>query len=171
MQAENTVEVTLWRKLLALRVWALCVAGLFITFLFINWLDTYKPDIPKWIETVLMFLAVLPFLMFLYALAAGGADLVVHFIPEGRIRRLLLKGNRSPETIAKEFGETGYLYALLPFVLAIGLAAIGIVVVIIFGGLVVGFAALSALWNSIFGGWPPWAIVITLLLVALLIKK
>lgn len=171
MKAENVAGVTLWRKLLALRVWALCVAGLFVTFLFVDWLDAYNPDIPKWIESILMFFAALPFLLFLWALAAGGADLVVHFVPKGRFKRLLLRGDRSPETIAKEFGEAGYMYALLPFYLAIGLALVAAIVVFIAGGFVVGTAAINALWNSIFGGWPPWAIVITFLLVALLLKK
>ncbi len=171
MKAENTTDATLWRKLLALRVWTLCVVGLVVTFLLISWLDAYKPTMPKWVETILMFFATMPFLLFVWALAAGGADLVVHFVPEGRIRRLLLKGDRSPETITKEFGEAGYSYALLPFYLAIGLALVVVVVVIIAGGFVLGTAAINSLWNSIFGEWPPWAIVITFLLVALLLKK
>jgi len=171
MDIANPLNAPLRRKLLALRVWALCLVGLVLSFFLIDWLDGFKFDIPKWLESVFIFFGVLPFLTFLYALGAGGADLIVHFVPEGRLKRFLLKGDRSPETIAKEFGKSGYSYALLPFFLPLALLAIVLVVALIFGGAALVFAAISALWNSVFGGWPSWAIVITFLLIAILLKK
>lgn len=171
MGSDNPLSAPLWRKLLALRVWALCAVGVFTAFLLIDWLDSFKSDIPKWIQTIFIILLLLPLVALLSALRDGGADLVVHFVPEGRIRRFLLKGDRSPEAIANEFGKSGYSYALLPFIVPLVLAIAAIVIAIIFGGVVLGSAAISALWNGIFGGWPPWAVVITFLLIALLLKK
>lgn len=163
----NPLNAPLWRKLLAVRVFLLCCIGLAISLFIIEWFDSTKPDIPKWVEKGFQFLVVFPFLAFFVALKEGIADLVVHFIPDGRIRRMLLWGQRPAEIIANEFSSTGYAIALLPFIIPVGLTALILVVLLFFGGI----GLVGSLLGSIFSGWPSWAIVITFLLVAILLKK
>ncbi|MGH8491240.1 MAG: hypothetical protein ACREXS_20850 [Gammaproteobacteria bacterium] len=165
--AFDPLHAPLWRKLLAVRVFLLCFAGLSLSYFFIDWIDTAKPDIPKWLEKGFIILAVLPFLAILLALKEGIADLVVHFVPEGRVRRLLLWGDRTPEAIATQFNESGYAIALLPFFIPLALAALALVVLLLFGGV----ALVGSLFSAMFSGWPSWAVVITILLVAILLKK
>ena len=88
----NPLHATLWRKLLAVRVFLLCVAGLILTYFLVAWADAAKLELPKWLGTVLGFLALLPFFAFISAVKEGASDLVVHFVPEGRFKRLLLWG-------------------------------------------------------------------------------
>lgn len=102
----------------------------------------------------------LPFLAFILALKEGIPDLVVHFVPDGRLKRLLLWGDRSPEVIAKEFNQSGYAIALLPFFIPVGLAVLALIILLFAGG----FALIGGLFSSLFAGWPPWAVVITILL-------
>jgi hypothetical protein len=163
----DPLHAPLWRKLLAIRVFVLCCIGLALSLFIIEWFDTAKPDIPKWVEMTVIVLAVIPFFAFFIALKQGIADLVVHFIPDGRVKRFLLWGDKPAETIATEFRETGYAIALLPFILPVGLAAVALVVLLFFGGI----ALVGSLFSAMFSGWPSWAIVITFLLVAILLKK
>ena len=163
----DPLHAPLWRKLLAVRVLLLCVAGLVLSFFLIEWLDKAKLDIPKWLETGLIIVAVFPFLAFILTLKEGIPDLIVHFVPDGRLQRFLLWGDRLPEVIAKEFNESGYGIALLPVLLPVGLAVV-VIIILLF---VAGFALIGSLLSAIFAGWPPWAVVITILLVAILLKK
>lgn len=163
----DPLDAPLWRKLLAVRVFLLCFVGLFASYVFIDWLDSSKPDIPKWLERVVIGIAVLPFLALLLALKEGIADLIVHFVPEGRLRRMLLWGAPTPDVIAKQFRDSGYAIALLPFIIPAGFLVIALVVVLAFGGT----ALVGSLFGSMFAGWPPWAVVITFLLVVILLKK
>ena len=56
---------------------------------------------------------------------------------------------------------------LLPFYIPLALAALALVVLMFYGGV----ALIGSLFHSVFSGWPTWAIVITILLVAILLKK
>ena len=161
------LHAPLWRKLLAIRVFLLCLFGLSLSFLFIGWFDSSKLDIPKWLEKTFIFFAALPFLAFIFALKEGIADLVVHFVPEGRLKHLLLWGDRAPELIAKEFAESGYAIALLPFIIPLAFVAIAALALLLLGGT----ALVGSLFSALFGSWPAWAIVIAFLLVAILLKK
>lgn len=145
----------------------LCVAGFVLSFFLIEWLDKAKLDIPKWLETGLIVVAVLPFLAFILALKEGIPDLIVHCVPDGRLKRFLLWGDRLPEVIAKEFNESGYGIALLPFFIPVGLAVVAIIILLVVGG----FVLVGSLFSAMFAGWPPWAVVITILLIAILLKK
>lgn len=165
--ASDPLHAPLWRKLLAVRVFLLCFVGLSLSFFFIEWLDTAKPDIPKWLEKAFIFIAVLPFLAFILTLKEGIADLVAHFVPSGRLKRVLLWGDRPPEVIAAEFNKSGYTIAMLPFVIPLLLAALALVVFLVFGGV----ALVGSMFSAMFSGWPSWAVVITVLLVAILLKK
>jgi len=155
-----------WRKVLALRVLAVSALSLVSAFYLVDLLDSAKLDLPRWLEIVLVLPAVAAFFAFIANLAAGMTDLVVHFVPAGRIRKTLLQGDRTPEQIAKEFGETGYVYALSPFFIVAGLFVLAIACVLVLGGL----SALGSMWGAV-SGWPSWAIVIAVLLVLLLLKK
>ena len=163
----DPLRAPLWHKLLTVRVLLLCLIGLTISFFYVGWLDDAKLDAPKWVQTGLGILAALPFLAFILALGLGGADLVVHFVPEGRLKRLLLRGDRSPQTIATEFKDTGYIIALLPFIIPVALCVLAFIALLLFGGV----AVVGDLFSAVFSGWPSWAIVITILLVAILLKK
>ena len=163
----DPLRAPLWRKLLAVRVFLLCFVGLILSFFFIEWIDSAKPDIPKWLEKGFILFAVMPFLAFLLSLKEGIADLVVHFIPEGRFKRLLLWGDRTPETIATEFSQSGYAMALLPFVIPLLLGALVLIALLLYGGM----ALVGSMFSALFSGWPSWAVIITILLVAVLLKK
>lgn len=163
----DPLHAPLWRKLLAVRVLLLCLVGLALSFFFIGWLDDAKLDLPKWLQTGVALVAGISFLAFILALALGGADLVVHFVPEGRLKRLLLRGDRSPEAIATDFKNTGYFLSLLPFIITVALILVGAALLLFFGGV----ALVVTMFSAMFAGWPSWAIVITILLVAILLKK
>lgn len=164
---KNPAKPTLRRKLLALRVIALASVIAVSWVFIIGWADDLNLGLPKWAEVALALVAVLPFFSCFLAIVHGIPDLVVHVVPEGRLRRFLLWGDRSPETIAREFEESGYSLALLPVYLVLGIAALGLVLVLSLGG----FALLGHMFSGLFAGWPSWAIVITILLVAILFKK
>ena len=155
-----------WRKWLALRVIAMCALCLPLAFWFIDLLDTAKLDLPRWLEILLVLPAVVAVIAFLGSLAFGITDLVVHLVPPGRSRSTLLRGDRSPEQIAKEFGEIAYLLALAPFITIVVLLALALFCALALGGV----AAISAMWGVV-SGWPSWAIVIAVLLLLLLLKK
>lgn len=163
----DPLHAPLWRKLLAVRVLMLCVAGLILSFFLIEWIDNAKLDMPKWLKTGLIIVAMFPFLAFILALKEGIPDLIVHFVPDGRLKRLLLRGDRSPEVIAKEFNQSGYSIALLPFFIPVGLGIVALGILLFIGG----FVLISGFFSAMFAGWPPWAVVITILLVAVLLKK
>lgn len=163
----NPLASPLSRKLLGLKVIAACSLSLVIAFYALAWLDEAKLDLPKWIWNILA----LPFLAaafgFLYGVAAAGADLVVHFLGDGGLKRLLLGGDRTPDEIAANFESVGYVYALLPAYIAGGIVVLAIALALVVGGV----AAVLSLWNNVVDKWPPWAIVITILLILLLQKK
>ena len=43
----DPLHAPLWRKVLSVRVLLLCLAGLSLSFFFIEWLDKAKLEIPK----------------------------------------------------------------------------------------------------------------------------
>lgn len=165
----NPLHAPLWRKLLAIRVLVLCCISLAVSLFIIEWFYAAAPDIQKsrWVEKIAILFALIPLFALFYAIKKGFADLVVHFIPEGRARRLLLWGDQPAETIAAEFSKNGYVFALMPFII-VGWVAVVIIVVLLFFG---GIALADSLFDAVFSGWPSWAIVITFLLIAILLKK
>ena len=80
---------------------------------------------------------------------------------------MLLWGDRTPETIATEFSQSGYAMALLPFVIPLLLGALVLIALLLFGGM----ALVGSMFSALFSGWPSWAVIITILLVAVLLKK
>ena len=166
IETANPLLAPLWRKWLALRVLALSGISVSLAFWFVDTLDTLKLDLPRWLETLLILPTVAAFFALLANLAKGITDLVVHFLPHGRVRKTLLSGDRNPAECAREFEEIGYLYALSPFFIVIGLFVLAVLCVLLLGGV----SAIGGML-SVVAGWPSWAIVIAILLVLLLFKK
>jgi hypothetical protein len=136
-------------------------------FQLLEWLDKPNLKLPNWLETVVALSLVLALFSFLMTAAAAGADLTAHLMRDGKVRRLLLKGNQTPQEIAEDFAKTGYWFALAPLALAGVAVIISLAVVVVVGGYLLAAGAVS----SIFSGWPSWAIVITILLILVLAKK
>jgi hypothetical protein len=159
-------KAPLSRKLLALRVIAASALTLLVAGFFMGQLDSLKLNLPEWLEFVFALPFMAAFVGFIASLVHGGSDLVVHWVPPGRIRKLLLSGNRSPEQIATEFEQLGYHAALFFLYGVVGIIAIALFAAVVLLILTLGFSVIHAL-----AGWPSWAIVITFLLILLLIKK
>ena len=155
-----------WRKWLALRVLALNVLTLVLAAWVLGAADEAKLDLPKWLDIVVGLPFIAAFFGLIANLALGVTDMVVHLVPAGRARNLLLQGDRTPEQIAKEFEETGYIYALSPFFVVAGLLVVALLCILAFGGV----SALGTLASAV-SSWPSWAVVITILLVLILLKK
>jgi len=161
-------DAPIWRKLLALRVFLLALVGIFIAAFLINWFDKAKLDLPRWIEWLGAMALIMPFLLALQVFASGIADMAVHFMPEGKLRRALLFGeNKDARKMADDFESISYAMVLLPFIVPAVLLAIAAFLLLIVGG----FALAGAMFSAMFGGWPAWAVVITILLVMILLKK
>jgi hypothetical protein len=165
--AQSPLDAPLWRKLLAVRVLLVSVAAVAVSISLIGWFDSAKPDVPRWLQKGVVFLAFIPFLTLFVLVIQGITDMAVHFIPEGKVKRLLVGTGKSSAEMAREFAESGYVFALLPFIIWALLAGLLLGLLLIFGG----FALVSSLFSSLFAGWPPWAVVITILLVLILAKK
>ena len=131
--------------------------------------DVKKLNLPEWVVILFIVPGVVTFFIFLYALATGLADLAIHFIPESRFRKAFVEGwgGRSTQDIADEFSKTGYRLAWLPFAAIGAVCGLALIVLLAIGGI----ALLSSVVGGIFAGWPTWAIVITILLVLILLKK
>jgi hypothetical protein len=86
-------DAPVWRKLLAVRVLLLCVGVAAFTAYLINSLDPLTKDLPKWIRTGGALLLASPFFACFLAIKDGLADLVIHFVPEGKVRRALFRGD------------------------------------------------------------------------------
>jgi hypothetical protein len=159
----------LWRKLLALRVIALCIIGAVISVYLIDWIDKPTVTWPKWIRTVGGVILALPFLMVFMSIKEGLADLAIHFFPEGRVRQSLLWGDekRTATQIASDFEKIGYAMPVIPLILPAIIFGIALAAGLVIGGGVV----VASLLGGLFSGWPTWAVVITFLLIAILLKK
>ncbi|MDI4635839.1 hypothetical protein J7U46_22425 [Pelomonas sp. V22] len=167
VEATNPLEAPLWRKLLGLRVLFVIVTNASLALFFIGWLDDAKLHLHPWIENGIMIFVGLFALIGFLGFTRSLEDLVIHFLPDGGLRRLLLKGDRTPDEQAAEFARDGMNFALLPFVVPAGLIVIVAVLALIVGG----GALIGGLFSALFAGWPAWAIVICILLVANLYKK
>jgi hypothetical protein len=165
--AADPLRAPLWRKLLAARAFLLCLVGISLSCFLVNWIEAAKLDIPKGFEDSFFGVIVLPLYTIFYTLPACITDLVVHFVPEGRFRRLYIGSGRTPEAMATKFEKRGYAIALLPLVIPLVLGALALIALLLFGGV----ALVSGVFSSMFSGWPAWAVVVTLLLVAILLKK
>jgi len=163
----DPANAPLSRKLLGFRVILVNALMVFGAFQYLQWLDHAKLEMPRWLETAVMLPVLIALITFLWTLAAAGTDLAAHLLRDGKLRRLLLKGDKSPQQIAEDFAQSGYVMALLPLILTGGAVLVGIAVAIVIGG----FGLAGGVISSIFNGWPTWAIVITILLVLILIKK
>ena len=168
---------SLWRKLLALRIMALCLATTVLMIYVMEFVEDSDlfPE-SKWLKIPIMILALLPFWSLLVAIVEGLPDLVIHFTPEGKMRRFLLwdsekKHASDAKKQANRFEETAYGIALLPVIAPIALLIIslilGLIILLVFG---VGASIFAGL-NSFASGTPSWAIVIIVLLVSLHFKK
>lgn len=166
-QTWDPLHAPVWRKLLAVRVLILCLVLLAPSVFLVNFLDTHKQNVPQWLEIGLGIGAILPCWSLALVLVKGVPDLVVHFVPEGSLKRMLLWGDRSSEDIARDFGENGYSSALFPIYLFAAFALITIFILFIIGEV----SLVINLLGLIFHGWPSWAILITILLILLLFKK
>ena len=155
-----------FRADLSIRVLLVSLISLALSFAIIDWLDHTKPDIPKWMQTVAFGLLLLPFFAFMGLTYKGVTDIAVHFLPEGKFKRLMVGKEKTSVELAEEFGKEAYLRALLPLYVWDALLALLLVVLLAYGG----FALVSSMLSAAFGGWPTWAIVITILLVLILLK-
>ena len=168
-QVFDPLNAPLKRKLLAIRYLVFGIIGLAITLYLVDWIDHSKPDIPRWLEKVIIGFVALQFLAFGAFLINGAIpDLIVHFAPDSRIMQWLIRNRGwSPEAIATEFSKGGYLLPMLPLIVAGIVIGILLVVLLMLGGLALAYSLISAM----FSGWPSWAIVIALLLLAIYLKK
>jgi hypothetical protein len=164
---EDPANAPLSRKLLGFRVILVNALMIFGAFQMIDWVDHAKIQMPHWLQTIVTVPLVLAFLSFFWTISAAGTDLTAHFLRDGKLRSLLLKGDKSPQQIAEEFAQSGYWIALLPLILAGGAVLIAVAVAVVIGGFALAGGAIAGVFN----GWPPWAIVITILLVLILVKK
>lgn len=166
VQSKNPLAAPIWRKLLAVRVLALGALSLALTAWLGDLMETLKLDLPRWLFLILLLPGLAAVFGFYFGLVAGLTDLAVHFLPSGRVRGLLLRGDRTPEQLSAEFADGAYLYALMPAFVLAGMLLIAVVCLLVLGGV----AALSGAFAMV-SGWPSWAIVIAVLLVLLLLKK
>ena len=160
----------MWRKLLALRVMVICGAILVLALYLSNFLDSPNLGLPDWLHFLPYVPAATALFGFAYAASMGLSDMVVHFVPTVAYARRFLPTDLDPEQIALSFGQTGYKYALVPF-FALALLS---VVILAFGLVIGGIAALVTIWaavGSAVSSWPTWAVVITVLLILVLLKR
>lgn len=149
----------------------------FACFVLVYWIadvaDAAKINPPKWLQAVLGlgFLGTIGCEFF--AIFWGLHDLAHQFLPEGRLKAFVLRprfeslDDKQKQMAPHEYGLAALQLAMLPVWIIIGLVVIGVVILLFVGG----FAAVGALAGKFFAGWPPWAIVICILLVAILLKE
>lgn len=123
-------------------------------------------EFPKWLQYVVILPVVAGFFGLGYLLLRGSHDLLVHVLPAGRFKHTVVGDDAANEQSVKEFPELGRVAAFAP----LWLVGLYLVLLLMAGFALGGFAALSGIWSAV-SGWPSWAVVITILLVMILFKQ
>lgn len=163
-----------YKRFLGLMAIIIAVATLLLAYWIVDVVDAMKIDPPKWLAYVLGFgFLILVFCEF-FAVVWGLGDVVHQFLPEGRFKKSLIQASRpkfeaseGKQMTPEEMGGAAFALATAPLYVLLGLAVIGLVILLAVGGA----AVVGALLEKFLAGWPPWAIVICILLVAILFKE
>lgn len=164
----NRLEVPLRRRLLGFRVLASCALSLSLMWFVATLLDGVE-GAPEWVEFVLAACFVIAIFAMFQGVVRGLVDVAIHWLPAGRMRNLLVddkKNGQAIQTAADDFEAAGHIWALAP------LYAAGLLLVLALAAILFLVAASSA--ASVFeavSSWPSWAVVISVLLVLILMKK
>jgi hypothetical protein len=156
------------RNWLALRLLAVS----FATNAFMWWLldneqaNQVMDGLPKWMEILIVLPVLAGFFGLFVLLTRGIPDFLNHSMAEGKWKTRLLEDKLAAIASAKDFQEIGPIAAYAPF----WVIALYVVIVIVAALALGGIAALSSLWGTV-SGWPSWAVVITILLVMILLKR
>ena len=160
------MQAPIWRKLLVFRLLIIVTFALFVSYGYMLLIDGMFKSLPRWLQNICVIPAVFPFISLIVLIIKGITDLAVHFVPEGKVKRLLVGKDLTSHELASDFQENGYWIAIAPLVVWAGLISI----VIVGAVFIAGTTVIGAFFSSVFSGWPIWSVVITVLLVLVLLK-
>jgi uncharacterized membrane protein len=163
------------KRLLGVFAIAIAVATVWLMFWIMDVADGMKLDPPEWLGFIFGAGFLLTLLADFFAVIWGLHDLAYQLLPDGRFKTFVLYGTlpklgneqgEKPMT-SDGMGSAAFAAATAPLYVIFGVAIIGLIILLFVGGI----AAVGAVAGKFFGGWPPWAIVICVLLVAILLKN
>ena len=161
-EGSDPLNASLHRKLMGLRSILFGLVGLVLAVTIINFIDDI--ELAEWVESVLVGFVAFTVFSFFFTVMYAIMDLVVHFVPDGAFKRMLLKGRLtggllqgkgSPEIMAREYATIGYALALFPLIIPAVVIGTGFVVLLVIGG----FGAVSEVVQGTSFGLSPWLIL------------